>query len=321
MRRSVVVLADQGVKSFELSLAGRVFGTAADEDGRPLYDVEVCTVDGAPITTSDGFDLVPRRDAGAIADADLVVVAPAAHHAELTPDSPRTPIAEALDMAPPHAQIASVCISSYVLAAAGCLDGRSATTHWIAATHFAQTFPQIRVDADALYVDEGRFLTSAGASSGIDMMLYLLRSHHGSAVANDVARRCVVPSWRDGGQLRYIAQTLPEFDADDLAPTLDWARERLAQPLTVDGLARHAGLSRRTFTRRFRDTTGTSPMAWLLDQRTEYAKLLLETTDRTVDDIAHRAGFGTGSAFRKQLHLKYDVSPTAYRRAFRAVPS
>ncbi|UQE73261.1 helix-turn-helix domain-containing protein [Gordonia sp. PP30] len=313
----VVVLADDGVMPFEMSLAGRVFGTAADGDGNPLYDVKVCTSDGAPVTASGGFDVVPRHGPDTLRHADLVVVAPSAQHATLTPDGPPSPLAAALGAVPAHARIASICLASYVLAAAGHLDGRTATTHWAAADHFARTFPRVTVDPGALYVDEGRYLTAAGATSGIDLMLHLIRAEYGSAVANDVARRCVVPSWRDGGQLQYIAQPVPEFDGDDLAPTLEWARDHLGDPLTVDTLARHARVSRRTFTRRFREATGTSPMAWLLDQRTEYAKLLLETTAYPVDDVAHRAGFGTGSALRKQLRLKHGVSPSSYRRAYR----
>lgn len=316
MPGSVVVVVDHGVMPFEMSLPGRVFGTANDSAGAPLYDVQICTLDGRPVTAAGGFDVAPRHDASVVRTADVVVVAPSAHHAELTPDGPPPDLATVLDEAPPHARIASVCLASYVLAAAGHLDGRSATTHWIAAEQFARTFPAVHVRADALYVDEGRFPTSAGATSGIDMMLHMLRTEHGSAVANDVARRCVVPSWRDGGQLQYIAQPIPDVDADDLAATLEWARDRLGDPLTVDDLARHARMSRRTFTRRFRTATGTSPIAWLLAQRTEYAKLLLESTDRTVDDVAHRAGFGSASALRKHLRHRFGVSPTDHRRAF-----
>ncbi|MFT4087643.1 MAG: helix-turn-helix domain-containing protein [Gordonia sp. (in: high G+C Gram-positive bacteria)] len=312
----VAVIADHRVMPFELSLAGRVLGTAVDSRGRELYDIRVCTADGRPAATTGGFDVTPRYGPEAVADADLVVVPPAPHHPELTRDGAPSPLQEVLTTAREDARIATVCLGSYVPASLGWLDGRSATTHWVCVDHFAERFPDVDVDPQALYVDEGRLLTSAGATAGIDMLLHIVRSDHGSAVANDVARRCVVPSWRDGGQLQYIAHPVRELTESGLDATLAWALDRLAEPLGIDDLAGHARMSRRTFTRRFRAVTGTSPTAWLLDKRTDYAKLLLETTEQPIDDVAHAAGFGSASALRKHLRAHAGVSPSAYRKSF-----
>jgi transcriptional regulator GlxA family with amidase domain len=205
-----------------------------------------------------------------------------------------------------------------VLAATGLLDGRRAATHWRYAPLLARRYPRVKVTPDVLYVDGEDLLTSAGTAAGIDLCLHLVRADHGSALANQVARACVVPPWRDGGQAQYIERPVPAPATATTGPTRAWALERLDRPLTLADLAAHAGLSVRTFSRRFNDEVGMSPGAWLIRQRVEFARHLLETTDLTVDQIAARAGFGTGAALRQRLGSALGVSPSTYRRTFRA---
>jgi transcriptional regulator GlxA family with amidase domain len=189
--------------------------------------------------------------------------------------------------------------------------------HWMSALDFAQRFPGVTVDPAVLYVDEGDVLTSAGTGAAIDLCLHLVRRDHGAAVANEVARRMVLPPHRDGGQAQY-AKPLARGEAPiDLTPVLDWARGRLDQPLTVAQLARHAHLSPRTFARRFRDALGTSPLRWLREQRVRVAQELLETTDQPVEWIARRAGFGTAASLRQHFRQVASISPLAYRQVFR----
>ena len=204
-----------------------------------------------------------------------------------------------------------------VLAAAGLLDGRRATTHWSHAEQFRALYPQVDLDEQALFVDEGDVLTSAGLAAGMDLCLHVVRNDHGSEVANHVARYCVVPPWRDGGQAQFIEQPVPEPAVDSTAPVRDWALQHLAEPLDIATLAGHARMSVRTFTRRFRAETGSSPGAWLATQRVRHAQRLLETTDLPIDEVAVRAGLGTSTSLRQHLRRVADVSPSAYRRTFR----
>ncbi len=216
------------------------------------------------------------------------------------------------------ARIVSVCTASYVLAAAGLLDGRRATTHWNEAEHFQRAFPRVEVDADVLFVDGGRVLTAAGVAAGVDLCLHLLRRDHGSAVANRVARLCVVPPWREGGQAQFIDRPVPEEAQSSTSATRAWALARLGRPLALAELARHAGMSVRTFSRRFREEVGMTPGQWLTRQRIEHARRLLEVTDLPVDRIAEEAGLGTGASLRRHMALAIGVAPLAYRQTFRA---
>ncbi|MGW4298023.1 GlxA family transcriptional regulator, partial [Micromonospora chersina] len=232
-----------------------------------------------------------------------------------TMDAPGAPARPA-----PHdrgARIMSICTGAFVLAAAGLLDRRRATTHWAYADRFRRFHPHVDLDPDVLFVDGGDVLTSAGVAAGIDLCLHVIRTDHGSAVANRSARRCVVPPWREGGQSQYIERPVPRTAETGTAATREWARQRLHEPVALRELAAHARMSVRTFTRHFRSETGLSPAQWLLQQRTEHARLLLETTDLTVDQIARHAGFGTTAALRQHFHSRVGVAPTAYRRAFR----
>ncbi|MER6001979.1 helix-turn-helix domain-containing protein [Nonomuraea angiospora] len=313
----VAVLAVDGVIPFELSVPSRIFRAAQGLSGEPLYDVVTCTVDGRPVATAADYSIAVEHDASVLASADTVVVPAAEWFAGLTgADSMPAGLAAALARIRPGTRIVSICIGTYVLAAAGLLDGRPATTHWRDAERFAAAFPKVRLDADVLFVDDGDVLTSAGAAAGVDLCLHLVRRDHGSRVANQVARACVVPPWRDGGQAQYVEHPVPEPSSVGTAPTRAWAMTRLGTPLRLDDLADHAGMSRRTFTRHFRQEVGLSPGQWLTQQRIALARQLLESTDLPVDRVADRAGFGTAASFRQHLQAAVGVSPHAYRRTF-----
>lgn len=315
----VVVLALDGVIPFELSLASRLFGAATDPEGRPLYEVVTCSVDGRPVRTGADFSISVEHDASVLAGADTVVI-PASEHFVQVVDADALPrrAAEALARIRPDARIVGICTATFVLAAAGLLDGRAAATHWYQAARFQRLYPRVELDPDVLFVDTGRVLTSAGAAAGIDLILHLIRLDHGSKVANHAARRCVVPPQREGGQAQYVERPLPQSSDTGTSATRAWALERLHEPLQLADLAGHAGMSRRTFTRRFRAEVGLSPGQWLTQQRVDLARQLLEGSDLPVDRIAERAGFGTGATLRQHLHAVIGISPGAYRRTFRA---
>lgn len=311
---SVAVLALEGVYPFELGIPNRVF---ADADGR--YDVRTCTVDGRPVRTSADFTVAVEHGPEALETADTVVIPPFDH--ALVSDRLTEPMATALARIRPGTRIVSICTGAFLLAAAGLLDGRPATTHWVLADTFRRLFPGVALDAEVLFVDDGDILTSAGAASGLDVCLHLVRKDHGSELANRVARRCVVPPWREGGQAQYIEQPVPDLSSAGTAASRQWALERLDQPLTLADLAGHARMSARTFARRFQEETGTSPGRWLIQQRVHRARQLLESSDLSVDRIAGEVGFATGASLRQHLHAAIGVSPLAYRRTFRTAPT
>jgi transcriptional regulator GlxA family with amidase domain len=315
MTHRVVVLAFDGVVPFELGIAPRIFGAAYDTDGKPLYEVLTCTLDGRPVATDAGFEVAVRHDASVLATAGTVVVPPS--HGLCAGVLPPG-AAEALALVRPGTRLVSICTAAYVFAAAGLLDGRTATTHWHEADHFQATYPRVRVEPDVLFVDDGDILTSAGAAAGVDLCLHIVRRDHGSAAANRVARRCVVPPWREGGQAQYIAHPVPGTADSGTAPTREWALRHLGEPLQLADLAAHARMSVRTFTRRFRDEVGMTPGQWLVRQRVERARQLLESSDLSIDRVAAVAGFGTAASMRQHLGVTLGVSPSAYRRTFRA---
>ncbi|MES4887967.1 helix-turn-helix domain-containing protein [Streptomyces sp. NPDC096012] len=305
----VVVLALDGVYPFELGIPSRIFGAA---DG--YYEVLTCTVDGRPVRTNADFTIGVEHGPEILETADTVIVAsmpPTRIPTELSGE-----VAAALARIRPDARIVSICTAAFVLAAAGLLDGRRATTHWQVADLFRRRYPHIELDPDVLFVDDGRILTSAGAASGVDVCLHIVRTDHGSELANAVARRCVVPPFRDGGQAQYIDQPIPDSGAASTADTRDWALERLDEPLTLADLAGHARMSLRTFARRFNDEVGLSPGRWLIQQRVARARHLLESSDLSVDRVAAEVGFATGASLRQHLHAAIGVSPQTYRRTF-----
>ncbi|MGW1124274.1 GlxA family transcriptional regulator [Streptomyces sp. NPDC002526] len=314
----VGVLALDGVVPFELGIPARIFGAARDAAGDPLYSVTTCSVDGAPVRTEADYRLTVSHDASLLATVDTVVVPPS-HTLGPVRDEGRLPgpLREALAAIRPGTRIVAICTGTYVLAAAGLLDGRPATTHWREAGRLQRMFTTARIDPGVLFVDDGDVLTSAGVAAGIDLCLHIVRRDHGSEIANEVARSCVVPPWRDGGQAQYIRRPVPDPAAPGTASTPAWVMDRLAEPVTLADMAAHARVSVRTFTRRFRDEVGTSPGRWLVRQRVDLARHLLETTDWPVDRVATRSGFGTGVSLRQHLHAALGVTPQAYRRTFR----
>ncbi|MGW3105402.1 GlxA family transcriptional regulator [Streptomyces sp. NPDC001100] len=305
----VVVLALDNVYPFELGIPSRILGAA---DGR--YEVLTCTVDGRPVRTDADFSVAVEHGPEVLETADTVVVASMASSG--IPDGLPAEVGAALARIRPDARIVSICTAAFVLAAAGLLDGRRATTHWQVVDRFRALYPQVDLDPDVLFVQDGRILTSAGAASGVDVCLHIVRTDHGGELANTVARRCVVPPFRDGGQAQFIQQPVPDSGATSTAATRDWALTRLDEPLALNDLARHAGMSLRTFARRFNDEVGLSPGRWLTQQRIARARDLLEASDLSVDQIAGRVGFATGASLRQHLHAAIGVSPQAYRRTF-----
>jgi transcriptional regulator GlxA family with amidase domain len=312
----VAVLALETAVAFEVGLPHAFLGGAQDAEGNPLYRVRLASVDGGPVPTSAGYSVLPDHDLGLLETADTVVV-PGVYGGPQLDGTLSPELTDALTRAASRARIVSICTGAFVLAAAGLLDGRPATTHWMHATAFADLFPQVRLDPSVLFVDDGDVLTSAGNAAGIDLLLHVIRRDHGSEVANSVARRRVVSPWRDGGQSQFIERPLPEPGDAGTAATRTWAQARLGEPLTLEGLAGHAQMSVRTFTRRFRQETGLSPQRWLTAQRVALARQLLESTDTPVERVAADAGFGTTASLRQHLHAAIGVAPLAYRRTFR----
>jgi transcriptional regulator GlxA family with amidase domain len=308
---NVVAVVGERVAAFELGIVCQVFGLDRSDDGLPRHDFAVCGVAPGLVPTTSGFAVEVSHGLERVGAADLVAVP-----AWPTLDAPVEPaILDALRQAERRgATILSICSGAFALAAAGLLDGRRATTHWQFADLLARRHPAVIVEPDVLYVADGPVLTSAGAAAGIDACLHLVRAHHGPATANALARRMVVPAYREGGQAQYVDLPVPETTG--LAGLLDWMRAHLDQPLTVPDLAARAHLSPRTFARRFKETTGATPHRWLLDQRLQHAEHLLETTDLPVDTVAARAGFGSGDTLRHHFAARRGVSPHTYRRAF-----
>ncbi|MDJ1134077.1 GlxA family transcriptional regulator [Streptomyces iconiensis] len=303
----------------ELGLAHQVFGRAQTPEGELLYEIVTCAVEPGAVRTDADFPIHVAHGPEALAEADTVIV-PATHE----PDETETtgtlpgPLRSALDRVGQHTRIASICTGAFLVAAAGLLNGKRATTHWMSTDSFRALYPQVRLDPDVLYVDEGSVLTSAGEAAGIDLCLHMIRCDHGSAVANEVARRTVVPPHRDGGQAQFIRHPVPPPGLASTATARSWALNHLEHPLTLSQLAAQETMSVRTFTRRFREEVGITPLRWLTQQRIERARHLLEETDLPVDRVAADAGFGTAASLRQHLHAALGVSPRAYRRTFRA---
>ncbi len=312
MLKNVAVAICDGVSVFELGVVCEVFGLDRSDAGLPSYDFAVCAAEPGPLRSSGGFLVEPAYGLDRLATADLVAVP----HWRSLDEQPPPALLDALRAVVDRGgRVMSVCSGAFVLAAAGLLDGRRATTHWRYAAALAARYPAIDVDPNVLYVDAGPVLTSAGTAAGIDLCLHLVREEHGPAVANAVARRMVVPPHREGGQAQYVEAPVPAPHRDDLGDALAWAVEHLDQPLSVEALAAHALMSPRTFARRFRSATGTTPYAWLLHQRTLLAQRLLEA-GHGVEEVARRSGFGSAATLREHFARARGTSPSAYRRTF-----
>ncbi|GGO04787.1 AraC family transcriptional regulator [Microbispora rosea subsp. aerata] len=308
-----VVLFDRA-PIFESAVPISIF--AEDQPGLPPFDVRVVGGDGGPeVRTNAGVRLATPYGLDAVADSDLVIVPT---YRRPPDEPPPAPALDALRAAYERgAIVAGLCLGTFVLAAAGLLNGRTAGTHWAFAGLLARLYPDVRVRADDLYVDEGRILTSAGSAGGIDLCLHLVRREFGADTATAIARRMVVAPHRAGGQAQFVEHPVPECATDDpLGATLDWAVRHLDRPLSADVLAAHAHMSRRTFDRRFREATGTSPARWLLHQRVLLAQRLLETSELPIEQVARRSGFASAVALRPHFRRLVGVSPSAYRQSF-----
>jgi transcriptional regulator GlxA family with amidase domain len=314
MLRKVSVLTLDGVAAFELGVVCEVFGTDRRADGFPYYDFTLCSVDGGPVKTASGFQIVPHAGLAPVDEADLVVV-PAHPIGTQAP----APVYEALRRAVARgAYVLSVCSGAFLLGEAGLLDGRRCTTHWRYADELARRYPTAEVLPNALYVEDGPLFTSAGTAAGIDLCLHLVRKVHGSAVATALARRMVVPPQRDGGQAQYVEVPVPVApDAPTLEPLLAWLVQHLDEPVTVELLAQRAHMAPRTFARRFRAETGATPHDWLTGQRVLLARRLLEETDLSVESVATRAGFGDAAMLRHHFTRRLGATPQSYRNTFK----
>jgi AraC family transcriptional activator FtrA len=310
----VVALCFDPLVAFDLTAPAQAFGLAAGPGGAPHYEFSTCSVDGAAVRTTSGFAISPQGDLDALRGADTVVVP--GYVAILEP--PPAQVSAALRAAAARgARMLSVCTGAFALAHAGLLDGRRATTHWGWAGELAKRFPAVAVDPDALFVDEGEVLTSAGLSAGIDLSLHVIREDFGAAAGERVARHMVAAPHREGGQAQFFKAAVPAA-GDSLEATRRWILERLDQPLDVAAMSRRAGVSPRTFARRFRAETGTTPLQWLLAQRVLEARRLLEESDLPVEAVAWRVGFGTAASLRDHFRRVTATTPTAYRRTFAA---
>ncbi|WP_345713771.1 DJ-1/PfpI family protein [Kineococcus glutinatus] len=306
----VVVLALADVVTLDVAIPAQLFGY---RDALP-YEVVLAGARRGPVPTTAGFPVTAAAGPEALASADTVVVPGFAPHS--VPPPPR--VLRALTAAAERgARVMSICTGAFALAAAGLLDGRRATTHWMHAAELAAAHPAVDVDPAVLFVDSGPVLTSAGVAAGIDLCLHVIRTDHGAAAATAVARRVVVAPHREGGQAQYLHAPLPAESGSSLTGTRQWALEHLDRPLAVADLAAHAHVSTRTLARRWAAETGTTPLRWLLAQRLQRARLLLETCpDLLLADVAHRCGLGTADNLRLHLRRETGTSPSAYRRTF-----
>ncbi|MEV7520489.1 helix-turn-helix domain-containing protein [Streptomyces sp. NPDC091371] len=312
---TVALAVTDGMLHFELSLACEVFGYDLSGVADPWYSLALC---GPSAVRVGRFRLEPDSGLDRLAHADLVIV-PGWADIDVEPPAELVDAVRAAHEA--GARVASLCTGAFILAAAGLLDGRRATTHWAHTRALAERHPRVEVDPDVLYVDNGSVLTSAGKAAAMDLCLHLVRLDHGSAVANALARRLVVPPHRAGGQAQFVPAPVPAQDDHPLADLLPWAIDRLDRPLTVEDLARRANMSSRHLGRHFRSVTGTTPLQWLLTQRIRRAQELLETTGDSVDAIAEATGMGTAASLRRHFNRTVGVPPDAYRRTFRSTRS
>jgi transcriptional regulator GlxA family with amidase domain len=318
MLRNVVVVVHSKVEPFELAVLCEVFGTDRSDDGLPVYDFAVVTAEPGPVRTNIGFTIDLPYDLARLDEADLIAVAPPGSPDAESPPELLDALRRAVDRG---ARVLSVCTGAFVLGAAGLLDGRPCTTHWRHADALQRRFPRAQVDPDVLYVDDGQVLTSAGSAAAIDLGLYIVRQADGVAVANAIARRMVVPPQREGGQRQYVETPVPSSEADTLEPLLSWMLAHLGDDMSVEALAARVHLSPRTFARRFRAETGSTPHHWLTGQRILLAQRLLEDSDHGLDAVADLAGFGSAAVLRHHFVRRVGTTPQAYRRTFRRRPA
>jgi transcriptional regulator GlxA family with amidase domain len=310
---SVAVAVTDGVPIFELAIPCEVFGYARPGFPEPWYDFRLCAAATGPTRTAAGFSPDTSHGFDQLAAADTVVI-PACRNAH--EEQPSDLVAAVRAAHENGARIVSLCSGAFVLAAAGILDGRSATTHWLHANELATRYPQVRVDPSVLYIDDGNILTSAGTAAGLDLCLHIVRLDYGAATATALAKRLVMPAHRPGGQAQFIDHAVAVTNPDEFGTVLDWVRQRLDQPLTTAQLAAHANVTTRTLIRRFHSATGTTPMNWLQHIRIDRARELLETTTLPIDRIAEYCGLGSATNLRHHFARILGTSPSAYRHSF-----
>lgn len=309
----VVALCLEDLVAFDLTVPAQAFSLAVDRHGAPLYEFSTCSIGGGELLrTTSGFGVSTQAGLSALAGAETIVVP--GYLAALEPP-PEQAVAALQRAAGLGARVLSICTGVFALAYAGLLDGRRAATHWALAEALAARFPAVTVEPAALYVDEGEVLTSAGLSAGIDLCLHVIRKDCGAAAGESVARQMVAAPHREGGQAQFVKR-FADAAGGSLEPTRRWALARLDEPLDVTTMAAHAGVSSRTFARRFREECGTTPLRWLLAQRVLEARRLLEETGLPIEEVAWRAGFGTAASLREHFRRATVTTPTAYRRAF-----
>ena len=318
MLRTIAVIAQEPVATFELGVLCEVFGIDRTDDGVPAFDFRVCSArPGEPLRTTTGLSVIAPHPLEAARGADLVAIPGGAV------DGPYDP--EVLDLlcdtAARGGRVLSVCSGAFQLAAAGLLDGRECTTHWRYAARLAEEHPRACVDLDVLYVEDGPVLTSAGTAAGIDACLHLVRTELGSEVATRIARRMVVPPHRSGGQRQFVETPVPTEPCEGLQDVMEWVAEHLDEEHSIPSLARRAAMSERTFARRFTAEVGTTPHKWLTSQRVLRARHLLESTDLDIERIARESGFATAAVLRHHFQRQIGIPPVAYRRAFARQPA
>lgn len=311
MLKNIVVLAIPGIAPFEFGVICEVFGVDRSESGGPTFDFTIATAKPGRVPTNLGFDMVVENDLSVASEADLIAV-PA--HALDGVDEAYLDVIHAAEKR--GAWVLSVCSGAFVLAQAGILDGRRSTTHWMYTDKLAERYPHTEVDPEVLFVEDRGVVTSAGTASGIDAALHIVRKELGASAANIIARRMVIPPQRDGGQSQYIEAPIVACKSDSLAPITDWMVQHLDEELSVDELAKRALMSSRTFARKFRAETGTTPAAWLNRQRLLRAQQLLEQTDFGLEQVASEAGFGIAAVMRHHFVKTLQTTPAAYRRSF-----
>jgi transcriptional regulator GlxA family with amidase domain len=313
MSHRIAVIAFPGISPFHLSVPSLVFGNAALRDHGSPYQVNICAQQPGSLPTQAGYDITVRHGLDATASADTVVMP--SWDLERNPSSA---LVNALKAAHTRgARIIGLCLGAFPLAAAGLVDGRSVATHWSAAETLHERYPAVDVTADVLWADHGDVVTSAGVAAALDCCLHIVRQDLGAIAATDVARRLVLAPHRDGGQAQFIPTPIAATaTADPISTAMIWALARLSQRLDLDTWAREAAMSRRTFTRQFREHTGTSPQQWLLHQRLLRAKLLLESTTDTIEHVATAVGFATSASLRQHFAMHYGTTPARHRFTF-----
>jgi len=310
---TVAIVAVDGFSPFHYSVPCILFGDTVS--GKKRFEVTICAEKPGLLTSRDGFALNATQDYSAIRQADIVVVPYWAHVLERPPQALLNSLVQARDNG---AEIVGLCLGSFVLGYAGILDGKRAATHWEFERQFQSLFPAVELDINALYVDDDSIITSAGTAAALDCCLYIIRQRFGSEVANQIARRMIVPPHREGGQAQFIAQPVPETTRDArINHLIDYLQRNISQPLSLDVLAESVAMSRRTLTRHFMKATGMSVVSWITAERLRRSQLLLESSNLPIEAVAEQVGYLSAVTWRQQFKARFGVSPAEWRKTFR----